>query len=82
MRTEDNADQNDDLRDEYDFEHMSGGVQGKYVERYRSGTNIVVLDPDVAEAFPTSEAVNDTLRMILKIAATKPKSKSRRHKVA
>lgn len=55
----------DTMRPEYDF---SGGVRGKYVKRYREGTNIVVLDPDVAEAFKTSEAVNRALRAILDVA--------------
>jgi hypothetical protein len=48
-----------DIRPEYDF---SGGVRGKYAERYARGTNVVVLDPDVAAAFPTAEAVNNALR--------------------
>ena len=48
-----------DIRSEYDF---TGGVRGKYAERYARGTNVVVLDPDVAAAFPTAEAVNNALR--------------------
>ena len=48
-----------DMRGEYDF---TGGVRGKYAERYAQGTNVVVLDPDVAAAFPTRKAVNDALR--------------------
>ena len=47
------------MRDEYDF---SGGERGKYAKRYREGTNLVRLDPDVAKVFPTSEAVNRALR--------------------
>ncbi len=57
-----------DLRAEYDFAHMKGGIRGKYVSRYRSGTNLVLLDPQVARAFPTDAAVNDTLRAVLKIS--------------
>jgi hypothetical protein len=53
------------MRPEYDFESMKGGVRGKYVTRYRSGTNLVLLDPEVAEAFPTDAAVNETLRAVL-----------------
>ena len=54
------ADERDaDTRAEYDF---TGGARGKYAERYSRGTNVVVLDPDVAAAFPTREAVNDALR--------------------
>ena len=41
----------DELRPEYDFAKMQGGVRGKYVQRYRSGTNLVLLDPDIAKAF-------------------------------
>jgi len=47
------------MRPEYDF---SKGVRGKYAKRYAEGTNVVVLDPDVAAAFPTAEAVNRALR--------------------
>ena len=49
------------MRDEYDF---SGGVRGKYAARYAQGTNIVLLDRDVAEVFPTAEAVNSALRAL------------------
>jgi hypothetical protein len=52
------------MRAEYDFR---GGVRGKYAKRYHQGTNIVVLDPDVAERFPNSEAVNQALRAIVSI---------------
>ena len=52
----------DELRDEYDF---SKGVRGKYAERFKVGTVLVSLDPDIAEAFPNAEAVNDALRKIL-----------------
>ena len=53
------------MKAEYDF---SDGVRGKYVERYRQGTNVVLLDPKLAEAFPDSKSVNDALRALLKIA--------------
>ncbi len=58
----------DELRPEYDFSKMAGGVRGKYVERYRAGTNLVLLDPDVAQAFPTDVSVNEPLRLLLQIA--------------
>lgn len=51
-----------DLRPEHDFR---GGARGKYAKRYREGTNIVVLDPDVAAEFKDSQAVNDALRAFL-----------------
>jgi hypothetical protein len=53
------------MRAEYDF---SGGVRGKYVDRYRRGTNVVLLDPELAEAFPDSKSVNDALRALLAVA--------------
>ena len=57
-----------DTRPEYDFSSMKGGVRGKYVLRYRAGTNPVLLDPEVARAFPTDAAVNQTLRAVLDMA--------------
>lgn len=53
------------MRSEYDFSSMQGGMRGKYYERYRKGTNVVLLEPDVAKAFPTENAVNEALRAIL-----------------
>jgi hypothetical protein len=58
----------DELLPEYDFAKMQGGVRGKYVQRYRSGTNLVRLDPDIAKAFPTEASVNEALRLLIQIA--------------
>jgi len=58
----------DELRPEYNFDEMSGGVQGKYAEAYRQGTNLARLDPDVAQAFKTDKSVNEALRAILRVA--------------
>ncbi len=58
----------DDLRKEYDFTTFKKGVRGKYFKRYHTGTNLVLLDPDVAKAFPTDDAVNEALRLLAKIA--------------
>ena len=55
---------NDEMRKHYDF---SGGVRGKYARRYAEGTNVVVLDPDVARVFPNGQAVNETLRAVADI---------------
>ena len=55
----------DDLRPEYDFSAMNGGVRGKYAKRVRAASNIVVLEPDIAKAFPTENAVNQALRRLL-----------------
>jgi len=59
-----------DMRTEYDFAAMKGGIRGKYAKRYREGTNLVLLEPDVSEAFPTDKAVNQALRGILKTTRT------------
>ncbi|MEO0406629.1 MAG: hypothetical protein AAF289_04685 [Cyanobacteria bacterium P01_A01_bin.135] len=58
----------DELRPEYDFSKMAGGVRGKYVDRYRAGTNLALLDPDIARAFPTDASVNEALRLLLQVA--------------
>jgi hypothetical protein len=68
MKMESNHELEDELRPEYNFSKMKGGVRGKYVERYRVGTNVVLLDPDVAKAFPTSDSVNEALRLLMQIA--------------
>ena len=58
----------DELRPEYDLSQLKGRVRGKYVERYREGTNLVLLEPDVAAAFPDAKAVNEALRLLIKVA--------------
>ncbi len=57
--------EDDDLRPEYDFATMKGGVRGKYVARLRKGSNLVLLEPEVAAAFPSADAVNEALRGVL-----------------
>src|SRR5947207_15823136 len=61
-------DLNEELRPEYDFAAMRGGVRDKYAGRIRNGTNIVLLEPEIAEAFPNEDAVNEALRGILNTA--------------
>jgi hypothetical protein len=61
-----------EMKAEYDF---SGGVRGKYAAQYQLGTNVVLLEPEIAEAFPDSKSVNDALRALLEIA-TRRRSKS------
>jgi len=61
------------MRPEYDF---SKGVRGRYAPRFQEGVNVIVLDPDVAEAFGTSEAVNRALRALLEV--TPPRARGRR----
>ncbi len=60
----------DEMRPEYDFSQLKGKVRGKYAERYRAGTNLVLLEPDVAQAFPDAQAVNEALRLLMKVART------------
>jgi hypothetical protein len=57
-----------DLRPEYSRADLGQGVRGKYLKHYRVGTNLVLLEPDVAAAFPTDGAVNDALRTLLHAA--------------
>jgi len=59
------------MRDEYDF---TGGVRGKYARRYAQGTNVVVLEPDVAKVFPNAEAVNRSLRALAGIIRAQKKT--------
>ena len=67
MKKETSSETEDELRPEYDLALLlKGGVRGKYAERYRQGTNLVLLDPDVARAFPTEEAVNEALRQVMR----------------
>lgn len=67
MKTTDEITDKDvgEMRDAYDF---SGGTRGKYAERYAEGTNLVLLDPDLAALFPSSEAVNRALRALAEVA--------------
>lgn len=53
-----------DMLEEYDF---SNGVQGKYAEKFEEGTNVVVIDPDVAKFFPDHDSVNQALRSLTEI---------------
>ncbi|MBZ0112367.1 MAG: hypothetical protein K8J08_07910 [Thermoanaerobaculia bacterium] len=66
----------DELREEYDLSALKNGERGRYYKRAIQGTNLVLLDPDVANAFPTSEAVNEALRLLVSVAATATKSPS------
>jgi hypothetical protein len=70
MKKEDEpAREGDDLRPEYDFAELKGKVRGKYLERYRRGTNLALLAPDVRTAFPTDESVNLALRSLAELAS-------------
>ncbi len=70
----------DELRPEYDLsELLKGGVCGKYAEHYKTASNVVVLAPDVARAFPTEEAVNETLRLVIRMAKIPANAKRKRN---
>ncbi len=56
---------NDDMKSEYTREELGKGVRGKFTKQYREGTNVVLLDPDVAKAFSNAKAVNDALRRVM-----------------
>lgn len=81
MKTKSKDEIADELRPEYDLgQLLKDGVRGKYADRYREGTNLVLLEPDVAEAFPTGEAVNKALRLVIqltKVQATRKKTSAR-----
>ena len=68
MNKNDPGEMNDELRSQYDLGALlKDGVRGKYVARYRAGTNLVLLYPDVAEAFPDEAAVNEALRLVIRL---------------
>lgn len=63
------SDQDDELRPEYDLGTLlKDGERGKYAEAFARGTNLVLLAPDVARAFPSDEAVNEALRLVMRLA--------------
>jgi hypothetical protein len=66
-RTEKKRKLRDELRREYDLSILRGGIRGKYTARYRAGTNLVLLSPDVAEFFPDERSVNTALRRLLRM---------------
>ncbi|WP_035353239.1 hypothetical protein [Edaphobacter aggregans] len=65
----------DEMRAEYDF---SSGVRNPYAARFAKGTNLVLIEPELFRAFPSAEAVNEALRILLKAAVQAVKAKSQR----
>ena len=66
----------DELRAEYDLRQLlKGGVRGKYAKRYHSGTNLVLLEPDIRKAFGSERAVNEALRLVLELRKVGGKSR-------
>ena len=72
MKKNRTPDSDPELREEYDFR---GAQRGKYASRFSEGTNIVVLDPDVAEVFGDAKAVNDALRLLAESVRKKDKQR-------
>ena len=64
----DKRERRDELRREYDLSKLKGAVRGKYLARYRAGTNLVLLSPDVAEHFPDAKSVNTALPALISVA--------------
>ena len=79
MNRKANARPADDMRPEYDF---TGGVRGKFYKQYMKGTNVVLLDPDVADVFPDSQTVNEVLRVLAQLAKRQVKIKPKKAKTA
>ena len=69
----------DEMRAHYDFR---GGVRGRYASRYAEGTNVVVLDPDVARMFPDRESVNEALRAVGRVVQMRERRRARPNKGA
>ncbi len=61
--------EDDDLRPEYDLSRLRGGMRGKYYKRATAGTNLVLIEPDLATAFPDGDSVNQALRLLLNAAS-------------
>ncbi len=79
MSPKNNAAVQDEMRPEYD---LSGGVRGKFFKEYKAGTNIVILDPDVATVFQDSEKVNRALRLLIEVAKNEVRSVRRKSRVS
>jgi len=65
MKKTNKTNKTQDIIDEYDF---TDGVRGKYAKKYRTGNNVVLIEPELSELFPTSESVNKALRLLLELA--------------
>jgi hypothetical protein len=74
------ARKHDEPRPEYDLKKLKGRVRGKHYKSAQAGTNLVLLEPDVAKAFPDASSVNEALRMLAKVASRKPGTERRSRK--
>jgi hypothetical protein len=73
MKQNQDIEENDDMREEYDFSNMKGGVKGKYAAAFENTAVTVLLDSDVAKVFPDSKAVNEALRTLARVLRSKEK---------
>jgi hypothetical protein len=78
MKKETVGEDGGELRKEYDLSKLQGGVRGKYYSRATAGTNLVLIEPELAKMFPDSESVNRALRALTEAAHTADVQKSRR----
>lgn len=78
MRRESAKTIDDELRPEYDLSQLKGGVRGKYYKRAMAGTNLVLIEPDLAKRFPDTDSVNRALRLLLDAANSAATSSHRR----
>ncbi len=72
---------NDDLRQEYDLAQLTGGVRGKYHRQAVAGTNLILIEPELARVFRDSESVNRALRLLLETASASAAPARQRHRV-
>lgn len=75
-----NGRKRDEPRPEYDLSKLKGRVRGKHYKSAQTGTNLVLLEPDVAKVFPDASSVNEALRMLAKVASRKPGTERRSRK--
>jgi hypothetical protein len=80
MKKESAKKNSDELRDEYDLSQLRGGVRGKYLARATSGTNLVLIEPDLAALFPDGASVNRALRLLAETARAASAAPTRRVK--
>ncbi len=78
MKKESRVKVHDDLRPEYELSQLKGGVRGRYYKRATAGTNLVLIEPDLASMFPNTEAVNRALRVLADAAKSATATKRRR----
>lgn len=74
MKPNQDTENNDDMREEYDFSSMKGGVRGKYAGSFEKTAVAILLDSDVAKVFPDSQSVNEALRTLVRVLRDKEKN--------